>query len=145
LTIQRHDHGDRSGQQTFPYDGEEFVMSRKDNGCADVEATSPVATGSSIEAVPAPESALAKVSLSHEEKTLLLEIARRTLESFLDSGRWPHFRVDAPALNQQRAVFVTLWRRDSGELRGCRGESVARRPLVDAVVAMSIASAADDP
>ena len=120
-------------------------MNRKENGCADVQASSPAATGPSKVASFASESAPVKVTLSDEEKTLLLQIARRTLETFLDSGRWPHFRVDTPSLNQQRAVFVTLWRRDNGELRGCRGESTARRPLVDAVVAMSIASAVDDP
>jgi AmmeMemoRadiSam system protein A len=39
---------------------------------------------------------------------------------------------------------VTLWLRDSGELRGCRGEVPARRPLIEAVANLAIASAVDD-
>jgi AmmeMemoRadiSam system protein A len=44
-----------------------------------------------------------------------------------------------------RAAFVTLWRRDTGELRGCRGECAARQPLITAVAAMALAAATDDP
>jgi AmmeMemoRadiSam system protein A len=35
--------------------------------------------------------------------------------------------------------------RATGDLRGCRGETQARRPLIESVVLMSIASATDDP
>jgi AmmeMemoRadiSam system protein A len=94
---------------------------------------------------PFVDAALAKTSLSEEEKRVLLQVARQTLETYLASGEQAHFHSEKPALNQMRAVFVTLWRRDTGELRGCRGESIARRPLVDAVSAMAIAAAADDP
>ncbi len=85
------------------------------------------------------------LALSQEDKRTLLHIARRTLETFLAQGKHLDLEVASPALRQVRAVFVTLWRRDSGELRGCRGESVARRPLAEAVAHMTIASALDDP
>lgn len=88
---------------------------------------------------------LAKVALSEVDKRLLLDVARQTLETFLASGTQPTFATDSAALCQPRAVFVTLWRRDTGELRGCRGESMARRPLQEAVSSMAIASAVDDP
>ncbi len=45
----------------------------------------------------------------------------------------------------QGACFVTLWRRASGELRGCRGECTPRQPLVAAVGSMALATALDDP
>ena len=96
---------------------------------------------------PAPSSQTAgpETSLSNEEKQLLLQVARQTLESYFESRQRPAFDYDSPSLKQQRAVFVTLWRKDTGELRGCRGESIARRPLLDAVSSMAIASAIDDP
>ncbi len=93
------------------------------------------------------ESAISKklTCLSAADRRYLLSVARQALEQHLSTRRRPIFLSDSPILLQQRAVFVTLWRRDTGELRGCRGESVARRPLVEAVSAMAIASATDDP
>ena len=100
---------------------------------------------SSAPAVLPADAAPAQAALRDEDKRLLLHVARHTLETYLASGKRPRFAVDSPALRQLRAVFVTLWRRDTDELRGCRGESMARRPLVEAVSAMTIAAAADDP
>jgi AmmeMemoRadiSam system protein A len=48
-------------------------------------------------------------------------------------------------LFEARATFVTLWRRDNGELRGCRGECAAHQPLIAAVANMALAAATDDP
>lgn len=89
--------------------------------------------------------ALTQVGLPDEVKRLLLHVARQTLDTYLGSGERPRFAYDSPALSRPRAVFVTLWRRDTEELRGCRGESMAHRPLIEAVPAMAIASAVDDP
>lgn len=86
-----------------------------------------------------------KIVLSVDEKRQLLHVARTTLERYLTTRKRPLFHLDSPAFSQERAVFVTLWRRDTGELRGCRGESMARRPLLEAVSMMAIASAVDDP
>jgi AmmeMemoRadiSam system protein A len=91
------------------------------------------------------DASLTKIVLSEEDKRRLLHVARYTLETFLESGTRPRFDYDSSTLRQLRAVFVTLWRRDTDELRGCRGESMARRPLLEAVSAMAIASAVDDP
>jgi AmmeMemoRadiSam system protein A len=84
-------------------------------------------------------------TLSDQERARLLAIARATLEAYLTSGTHPQADTDDPALREPRATFVTLRRRDSGELRGCRGEFVARFPLVESVMRMSIASATKDP
>ncbi|RME52639.1 MAG: AmmeMemoRadiSam system protein A [Caldilineae bacterium] len=75
----------------------------------------------------------------------MLQVARQSLMEFLSTGRLPTWKTDNPVLLQPRAVFVTLRNRHTGELRGCRGESVARRPLIEAVAYMSLASALDDP
>lgn len=91
--------------------------------------------------VPAGE----ETALTEEDKQLLLHVARQTLLEFLSTGRLLTWKTDRPALLQPRAVFVTLRNRETGELRGCRGESEARRPLIEAVAYMSLASALDDP
>jgi len=84
-------------------------------------------------------------SVSPEGRRILLKLARRTLEEYLGEGRLPQFETDLPELLERRATFVTLRERHTGELRGCRGEVVARDPLVESVVRMTVASATDDP
>jgi AmmeMemoRadiSam system protein A len=49
------------------------------------------------------------------------------------------------ALLAQAACFVTLWRRDTGELRGCRGECSPHQELAYAAGYMALAAAQDDP
>jgi AmmeMemoRadiSam system protein A len=83
--------------------------------------------------------------LSSEDRANLLDLARRTLERYLDTGVLPDPPTGSPALDEPRATFVTLWRRDTGELRGCRGEIQARQPLARSVMHMAVASATDDP
>ncbi len=78
------------------------------------------------------------------DRATLLDLARDTLARYLDDRPLPDV-PDRPALKEPRAVFVTLRRRDDGELRGCRGETVARRTLGEAVALMAIAAAVDDP
>jgi AmmeMemoRadiSam system protein A len=84
-------------------------------------------------------------TLAAEDRALLLSVAREVLAGFL-GGREPRrLRTERPALLTSRAAFVTLTRRDTGALRGCRGEMVARRPLIDSVAHMAVAAATDDP
>jgi AmmeMemoRadiSam system protein A len=83
--------------------------------------------------------------LPSEDKRFLLALSRDTLNAYLGGHRLPAYHAASPALLTPRATFVTLRRRDSGDLRGCRGERAARRSLVESVVNMTIASAVDDP
>lgn len=83
--------------------------------------------------------------LTEEERLTLLVVARASLIGYLESGAVPDVPIDRPAFLVERGAFVTLRVRETGELRGCRGESVARRALVDSVASMSVASAVDDP
>lgn len=82
--------------------------------------------------------------LSAEDRETSLRFARQTLESYLGEGVLPRCETDSPALTRRASTFVTLRRRDSGELRGCRGEIPARRPLIESVAMMAIAAAVDD-
>ena len=125
-------------------DGEPLSSSATDTH-ADTHADAPDNTSDDSTNDSTRATELTKAALSEEDKRLLLHVARQTLETYLDTGKRPRFEYDSPALQQLRAVFVTLWRRDTDELRGCRGESIARRPIVQAVSTMTIASAADDP
>lgn len=84
------------------------------------------------------------IPIAAADRALLLDLARVTLDRYLDDRPLPEVE-DRPTLRQRRAVFVTLRRRGSGELRGCRGESIARRSLGEAVPLMAIAAAVDDP
>jgi AmmeMemoRadiSam system protein A len=81
--------------------------------------------------------------ISAEDKRTLLQLARQALHDYLSEGKQPQCQTDAPALLVPRATFVTL--RQSGDLRGCRGECPARRSLIESVAYMAIASATDDP
>jgi len=84
------------------------------------------------------------VGLSAEDKETLLRIARLALHDYFTVGKLPQYSADSVALLENRAAFVTLWRRDSGELRGCRGECQAQRPLIQSVAHMAVAAAVDD-
>ncbi len=84
-------------------------------------------------------------SLSAEDRSFLLALARQTLCAYFREGTLPEHGAASGPLLQPRAAFVTLRHRASGELRGCRGERVARRPLVESLIHMTIASAVDDP
>jgi len=83
--------------------------------------------------------------LSAEEKDALLRLSRETLIAYLSERPLSEFNTDSPALCEKRATFVTLRRRDTGELRGCRGEYRERQALFESVVNMTIAAATDDP
>lgn len=101
----------------------------------------------------------AQVQLSSPQRAFLLAVARRTLVNGL-ARRQPAQQAIADAIAaapapadpaaRERvlapgACFVTLWRRDNGELRGCRGECSAHQPLAVAVGQMALATALDDP
>jgi AmmeMemoRadiSam system protein A len=83
--------------------------------------------------------------LSLADRHTLLNIARQTLNLFLTKGALPDLHTESAGLLEPRASFITLRVRETGELRGCRGETQARRPLIESVAHMSIASATDDP
>jgi len=84
-------------------------------------------------------------TLSDEDKQALLRLARQTLTDYLSNGTVPDLRTDSPTLLELRATFVTLRSKDTGELRGCRGEVIARHPLIESVAHTVVSSATEDP
>lgn len=85
-------------------------------------------------------------TLSLQDKQMLLQLARQTLNDYLGRGQLPDLQPPpSPVLMEQRAAFVTLRVRETGELRGCIGEVIAREPLWDCVRNMAVAAATEDP
>jgi AmmeMemoRadiSam system protein B/AmmeMemoRadiSam system protein A len=82
-------------------------------------------------------------SLSPEDRTKLLEIARKTIECGLSGDRLPDFGVTSDALIEPRGVFVTLYK--NGELRGCIGNTERTDPLYIAVEKAAVGAAFRDP
>ncbi len=80
-------------------------------------------------------------------KKKLIESARRTLDSFLATGRKQPIpaAVDqtVPELAQKTGLFVTI--RKVGQLRGCIGALLSRTPLSEAVADRTLAAATEDP
>jgi uncharacterized protein len=82
--------------------------------------------------------------IGYREQGLALQVARRALREFLIRGVVSRYLTSAPSLLQVRGTFVTLRTRDTGELRGCRGECHPLRPLIESVIRQTISSATDD-
>lgn len=83
------------------------------------------------------------MSLTFEEKSELLQIARHTLESYLRDRIFPSITLRSPKLQENAGVFVTLQKQ--GELCGCIGHMAADKPLYLAVQEMAIEAATGDP
>jgi AmmeMemoRadiSam system protein A len=76
---------------------------------------------------------------------LLLGVARAAVEAAVRGQPAPAWPADQPELAAAGAAFVTLRRRHTGDLRGCRGEVAAVRPLAESVIQGAGAAALDDP
>lgn len=81
--------------------------------------------------------------LGKEEQEVLLQIARKTLQSYLSEGKVSEFEVESKSLKEKRGAFVTL--KKKGRLRGCIGHIEADKPLYEVVSEMAIAAATQDP
>jgi len=84
--------------------------------------------------------------MTKEEKQYLLEISRRTLEKYFKEKSILVLEEDSlkfPLLKEKRGVFVTLTQ--NGQLRGCIGNLIADKPVYQAIIENSLASALFDP
>jgi AmmeMemoRadiSam system protein A len=83
------------------------------------------------------------VELSAEEGRVLLRAARGAIESHFTGEAAPREEA-TPALREARGAFVTLRRREGGELRGCVGVMEGQAPLLETVVRVAVAAATAD-
>ena len=81
--------------------------------------------------------------LAPEERRRLLHVARGAIRARL-SGEPPPGGDDTPRLREPGGAFVTLRRREDGELRGCVGYVEPHFPLVEAVARAAVAAALED-
>ncbi len=84
---------------------------------------------------------------SPEAQTYLLRLARATLVAVTHDQAVPPVDVMqlSPALQAERACFVTLRFHQTDALRGCTGTLVARNPLAQEVVITTRQTALNDP
>lgn len=83
-------------------------------------------------------------SLNHEERQILLQLARKWIETAVQGKQVPKIVLEKYplALREEGAAFVTLTR--SGKLRGCIGAIEAYQPLVQDVCEHAVAAATED-
>ncbi|MFA5024501.1 MAG: AmmeMemoRadiSam system protein B [Patescibacteria group bacterium] len=81
-------------------------------------------------------------TLNQTEQEILKDIARETIEKYVEDRIIPEFKIKDERLNKIQGAFVTL--KKKGELRGCIGETIAAAPLWQVVRDMAIAAATDD-
>ncbi len=82
--------------------------------------------------------------LTKEDKEILLKIARRSLESYVQEKKV--FSPPLPKserLRENGAAFVTLT--ENGQLRGCIGHIEAVTPLYQTIAQMAVAAGTQDP
>jgi|GEM_PF-880117 len=86
-----------------------------------------------------------KYVISEDDRSLLLKIARETVDKWVREGKMAEFQVgaDRPILRAPGAAFVTL--RENGRLRGCIGHTMAQEPLWMCVRDVAMAAATQDP
>ncbi|MCX5705571.1 MAG: AmmeMemoRadiSam system protein A, partial [Candidatus Omnitrophica bacterium] len=81
--------------------------------------------------------------LNKAQRKRLLEIARKTIDLYLKTGKKMELTEADPVFNKEMGAFVTLHK--DGELRGCIGNIIGKGPLYLTVRDMAIEAATDDP
>jgi len=83
-----------------------------------------------------------ELSLSKEQKSQLLEIAKTSVERYILENQMPDFDITDSLLNESLGAFVTL--KKHGQLRGCIGRFEPDIPLFQVVSQMAVAAATQD-
>jgi AmmeMemoRadiSam system protein A len=80
--------------------------------------------------------------LTPDQEQFLLDLARRAIGHYFETGNHLQAAVEDPKLEEERGAFVTL--KVKGELRGCVGYPLPHKPLAEAVAEMAVAAASQD-
>ena len=81
--------------------------------------------------------------LNNQQRKKLIEIARNSISTYLQTGKKMELSETDPILKQEMGAFVTL--NEHGQLRGCIGNLSASGPLYLTVRDMAVEAAIDDP
>jgi MEMO1 family protein len=81
--------------------------------------------------------------LNKEQQKKMLDLARKSIETYLKTGKKLQISENDPVLVKEMGAFVTL--HEKGQLRGCIGNMVGRQPLYLTVRDMAVEAATGDP
>ncbi|HQJ15359.1 MAG TPA: AmmeMemoRadiSam system protein B [Candidatus Omnitrophota bacterium] len=81
--------------------------------------------------------------LNQQQRAKMLDLARRSIETYLKTGKKLQVTENDPVLNKEMGAFVTL--HEKGNLRGCIGNMVGRQPLYLTIRDMAVEAATGDP
>ena len=81
--------------------------------------------------------------LDKKQRKRLLEIARQSIQTYLETGKKLEVTETDPVLRKEMGAFVTLHKK--GQLRGCIGNLVGNQPLYLTVRDMAVEAAVADP
>lgn len=82
-------------------------------------------------------------TLNKEQKKILLQIARQTVENYVREGKIAEFNIKDKRLQKKEGAFVTLHK--DGQLRGCIGQIIpSDQPLWEVVRDMAISACSQD-
>lgn len=81
--------------------------------------------------------------LTKEQRKKLLELARKSIEAYLNTGKKLELSEKDPMLVRPSGAFVTLHK--NGDLRGCIGSLVGTQPLYLTIRDMAVEAAVGDP
>ena len=84
------------------------------------------------------------ITFTEEEKQQLLQLARNTIQIYLENHQVPEIKTDTlpTALKNKAGAFVTL--KKNGNLRGCIGHFEADKPVYNMIQQMAVAAATQD-
>ncbi|MBN1870476.1 MAG: AmmeMemoRadiSam system protein B [Candidatus Omnitrophica bacterium] len=82
-------------------------------------------------------------NLTVQQKKRLVDIARKTIEEFVNKGKKLDFKENDARLLEEEGAFVTIHRKSY--LRGCIGNIIGNKPLYLTVRDMAVAAASQDP
>jgi AmmeMemoRadiSam system protein B/AmmeMemoRadiSam system protein A len=136
----------------LPADSEPHLLKYDTSGHITGDTTNSVSylsiafAGAWAKGAPVVESKESAATLTDEDRTQLLALARGTLEGYVKDGRMPTpeklgIKV-TPGMSQNMGAFVTLT--EKGELRGCIGEIIPMRALYKAVMEHAVDAGEND-
>lgn len=85
-----------------------------------------------------------RTGLTETQKKILLDIARKTIDSYVRYRKVPEFPITDKRLLVNGATFVTIKDR-AGNLRGCIGNIYPHMPLYESVIRNAISASTADP
>ena len=118
-------------------------MAGADLGVLFKYANSGDVTGDKTRVVGYSSIGLFKAPYTVEEKKELLALAKRTIRTYVTTGKEPVVDIRNPKFKSDGAVFVTI--KEKGVLRGCIGNIQPVMPLYQSVIKNAVAACSADP